>query len=153
MEGLREAGKCVSWGVSNFDVHDMEETFAAPGGARCAGNQVYYNLLHRGIERRLVPWCARRGVAVMAYTPVESGRLPVRPSLAAAAERHGVTPFAAAVAWTMRDPGVVTIVKSGRADRVREYAASLRVRFDEAELSALDRDYPAPTRDVPLETV
>jgi diketogulonate reductase-like aldo/keto reductase len=153
LERLREQGKVRAWGVSNFDVHDMDETWAAPGGARCAADQVYYNLLHRGIERRLAPWCASHGVVVMAYTPVESGRLPVRPSLAAAAARHGVSPFAAAVAWTMRSPGFVTVVKTGRPGRVCEYAKALDVRLDAADLAALDRDYPLPERDGPLETI
>jgi diketogulonate reductase-like aldo/keto reductase len=153
LDRLRAAGKVRAFGVSNFDLADMEEAWALPAGARIAANQVYYNLLRRGIERRLLPACAARGVTVMAYTPVESGRLPVRPSLAAAAALLGVSPFAAAVAWTMRHPSVVAVVKTGRAERVREYAKALGVHLLAEELAALDRDYPAPDRDIPLETV
>lgn len=153
LDRLRAAGKVLHFGVSNYDVADLDETDALPAGRRVAADQVYYNLLHRGIERRLVPWCASRGVAVMAYTPLESGKLPVRPSLARVAERHGVTPYAAALAWTFRADGVVTVVKSSREERVREFRAALDVRLTAEDLAALDRDYPAPTRDVPLETV
>lgn len=153
LDRLRTQGKVRAFGVSNYDVHDMEEAWAAPGGCRIAANQVYYNLLHRGIERRLAPWCTSRGVTVMAYTPLESGRLPIREGLVRVAERHGVAPTTIAVAWTFRRPGFVTLVKTGRPERVREHARALDVRLTAEDERALDADYPVPARDGPLETI
>lgn len=150
-ERLREAGKILRFGVSNFDVHEMREVCALPAGAGVAANQVLYNLGRRSIERKLLPWCAARGITVMAYSPLEQGRLRPRPALQAVAARHGISTAQVALAWTLRDPGVVTIPKAARPDHVRENAAVVQVTLTERDLAELDRDYPVPDRDTPLE--
>lgn len=151
-EVLRGAGRILHYGVSNFDLHEMEAGESLPGGARVAVNQVLYNLERRGIERRLLPWCAARGVAVMAYSPLEQGRLSLRAALRAVAGRRGVPPEAIALAWTLRQPGVMAIPKAGDPEHVRWNAAAADLHLDPAELAEIEAAYPAPTRDLPLET-
>lgn len=150
---LQREGKILRYGVSNLDVDEMEQACAAAGGDSIAANQVLYNLARRGIERRLLPWCLDRGIEVMAYSPLEQGRLRARPALEAVARRRGITPAQVALAWTLRNPGVVTIPKAGRPEHVRENAAVAGIVLTTEDLDALDRDYPAPDRDVPLETL
>lgn len=151
-EELRDAGKIRSWGVSNFDVHELEEVAALGAGARLAADQVFYSVKRRGIERRLVPWCAARGVTVMAYSPLEQGRLPRSPRLDAVARRHGVTPAQVLVAFTIRLPGFVTIPKASRPEHVRQNAAAADLALTAEDLADLDAAFPRPARDVPLET-
>lgn len=152
-ERLREAGKVRHYGLSNFDLHEMEAAERMPGGRGIVANQVLYNLGRRGIERRLLPWCSERGIAVMAYSPFEQRRLRQRPALRAVAARHGVSPYQIALAWTMRLGGVVAIAKSSDPRHVRENAAAAEVAFTEQDLEELDRDYPRPSREIALETL
>ncbi|WP_228709344.1 aldo/keto reductase [Raoultella terrigena] len=94
-EGLKRDGLIRRWGVSNFDVSDMEELFSVAGGKACATNQVEYSLSSRSIERDLIPWSRKHGVPLMAYSPLGSdGRLLHNPALAEVASKHGVTPAA-----------------------------------------------------------
>lgn len=151
-ETLRVAGKIRWYGVSNFDLDEMEACERLPGGAGVAANQVLYNLERRGIERKILPWCARRDIAVMAYSPLDQARLRTREGLVEVARRHGVTSYQVAIAWTMRHENVVSIPKAGRLDHVRELAAAAEIVLSEDDLRMLDHDYPAPTRDLPLET-
>ena len=114
---LKQAGKILDYGVSNFDTDDMEEAAALPGGGGIAVNQVLYNLTHRGIEWDLLPWCSRRGVPVMAYSPFVSAppaltRLLGHPALASVAARHERSPAQVALAWLLHQPGVVAIPKA-----------------------------------------
>ncbi len=147
-ERLREAGKIVRWGVSNFDVEDMDEL----GGAAVATNQVLYNLETRGIEFALLPWCAQRHVPLMAYSPVgQAGALLTHPVLKAVAARHGVTPAQAAIAWSIRLPGVISIPKSSDPAHVRANAAAVTLDLTQADLTALDEAFPPPRRRTPLE--
>jgi diketogulonate reductase-like aldo/keto reductase len=145
-EGLVRQGKIRHWGVSNFDVDEM----AGLDGA--AANQVLYNLGRRGIERNLLPWCGARGIAVMAYSPLEQGRLRRSPALEAVARRHGATPSQVALAWTLRHDAVVAIPKATRAEHVRENRRAADLVLTPEDLADLERDFPRPTRDVPLET-
>ena len=141
-ERLKDAGKIKAWGVSNFDVDEME---ALPSG--CATNQVLYNLGARGIEFDLLPWCRERAMPVMAYSPVgQGGRLLRDPALQAVAERHGVTPAQVALAWTLRSPGVVTIPKASDPVHVRENAAAAAIALSADDLAALDTAFPPPRR-------
>ena len=149
---LRDAGKIRHYGVSNFDVAEMETSEALPGGPAVAANQVLYNLARRGIERTLLPWCAGRGVAVMAYSPLDQGNLRERPALARVAARHGVSPQTVAIAWTLRLPGMVTIPKAVRPEHVRACVAATALALEPADLAELDAAYPAPAREIPLET-
>lgn len=150
---LAEAGKVRSWGVSNFDLSDMTELVGLAGGKAVAANQVLYNLGRRGIEHDLLPWCRERRVAIMAYTPIEPSRLLGRQELKAVAVAHGATPAQIALAWLLRDGGVVAIPKAATADHVRENRAALDIRLSAADLAALDRAFPPPTGPQPLEMI
>ena len=150
LEELVAGGMIRRWGVSNFDVDDMEELFEVPRGKRCAANQVLYNLAKRGIEFDLVPWCAERGVAVMAYSALDEGRLAKHPGVAAAARRLEITPAQVALAWVLRDPRVTALAKASSPDHVRENREALDIRLDEETLTELDRAFPPPRRKVPF---
>jgi diketogulonate reductase-like aldo/keto reductase len=146
-EKLRAVGKIRHWGVSNLDVADMESVLAAPGGAACATNQVLYNPEHRGIEFDLLPWCAARRMPVMAYSPVgQAGRLLRAPALTRIAGRHGVTAAQVAIAWSLRNPGMISIPKAGDAAHVRQNAAAVALVLTEADLAEIDAAYPPPRR-------
>lgn len=152
-ERLRQDGKVRHYGVSNLDIADMEAAEVLPHGPGIAANQVYYNLARRGIERRLLPWCGERGVAVMAYTPLEQGRLRESEALGRVALRHAATPAQVALAWTLRLPGVVAIPKAVEPSHVRQNAAAAALDLDAEDLAALDAAYPAPLHDVPLDVI
>jgi len=120
LEELSGAGKIRRWGVSNFDVADMEELVAVPGGERVAANQVLYNLGRRGVEFDLLPWCAERGIPVMAYSPLDEGRLASHPAVRTIAQRMEITPAQVALAWLLRNPAIAAIPKASNAEHVRE---------------------------------
>jgi diketogulonate reductase-like aldo/keto reductase len=149
---LEEAGKIRSWGVSNLDVADLEELVGLrPDGPRVQTDQVLYNLSRRGIELDLLPWCRARGLPVMAYSPIEQGRLLEHPALREVARRRGATPAQVALAWVLRRDGVIAIPKAASASHVDENRAALELRLDEEELAALDRAFPPPAEKQPLE--
>ncbi|WP_374447169.1 aldo/keto reductase [Stella sp.] len=150
LERLQAAGHIRHWGVSNFDTDDMEDLEAA-GGSACATDQVLYNLGRRGIEFDLMPWADRRGMPVMAYTPLEPGRLAGKPVLARIAAERGVAPLQVALAWVLRRPQVIAIPKASTAEHVRQNRAAHDLVLTEAELSALDAAFPPPTRKRALE--
>ena len=150
-ERLHERGHIARWGVSNFDLDDLEE-LERVGGDACAANQVLYNPQARGIEFELLPWCALRGMAVMAYSPVgQGGRLLAHRALAEVAERHGVSPAVAAIAWSLCQPGVISIPKAADPAHVRENARARDLRLSVEDLAVIDRAFPAPTRRRALE--
>lgn len=149
-EELKAAGKIGAWGVSNFDVADMEELFALPNGANCAANQVLYNLGQRGIEYDLLPWCRTRGVAVMAYSPIEQGRLAHHPELIHIAKAYQATPAQVALAFLLRREGVIAIPKSANLRRVRENRDAVDLHVTEDDSAALDAVFPAPEHKMPL---
>jgi len=145
-ERLLNEGKIRAWGVSNFDVDDMEELFATPGGAACAANQVLYNPEHRGIEYDLLPWCRQNNVAVMAYSPVgQGGRLLSSAALRNVAGKHGVSTAQVALAWCLRQP-LVAIPKASSVKHVEENAAASSLELDAEDLAAIDKAYPPPQR-------
>jgi diketogulonate reductase-like aldo/keto reductase len=150
-EELQRMGKIRFWGVSNFDINDMDELFADARGRGCATNQLLYNLTRRGIEYDLLPWSRERGMPIMAYSPVEQGRLLGEPALEAVARRHGATPAQVALAWLLRRDGVVAIPKASRADHVRDNRAALDLELSTEDIAELDRAFPPPARPVPLE--
>jgi diketogulonate reductase-like aldo/keto reductase len=149
---LRKAGKIRAWGVSNFDTGDLEELAALNGGADVAANQVMYSLRRRGIEFDLMPWQKARGIPVMAYSPLDQGRLLGSRDLAAVAARHKATPAQVALAWVMRDPLVFTIPKAGSEAHVRDNHAALNVQLTKDDLAQLDRAFPPPAKKRPLES-
>ena len=148
---LVAAGKIGAWGVSNLDVRDLEELWRVPGGEGCVTDQVLYNLTRRGPEFDLLPWCAERDVPVMAYSPIEQGRLLAEPVLAEIAANHDATPAQIALAWTLRHPGILPIPKASTDAHVRENHAAREIRLTDDDLRDLDRAFPAPTRKRSLE--
>ncbi|WP_027897137.1 aldo/keto reductase [Zestomonas thermotolerans] len=149
-ERLREQGKIRRWGVSNFDVDDLEEL----GEPACATNQVLYNPEARGIEFDLLPWQQRRGMPLMAYCPVgQGGRLLGSPALREVAARHAATPAQVALAWALRQPGVIVIPKAVDALHLRQNAAAAALQLSDEDLRLIDAAYPPPTRKRSLQMV
>lgn len=150
-EDLRDAGKILRWGVSNLDTDDMEELVAFAAGRGCAANQVLYNPEARGIEFDLLPWCAARRMPVMAYSPIgQGGRLLRHAALRAVADRHGASAAQVAIAWAMRQPGVIAIPKAATTAHVRENAAAAALALTAEDLAAIDAAFPPPQRKRPL---
>ncbi len=149
-EKLKAAGKIRHWGVSNFDTDDMDEVRSVPGGKHCASNQVLYHLGSRGIDFDLIADCAAHNEIVMAYSPLGQGSILRDPALAAVAKRHGVTPAAVAVAWTMRHPHVIAIPKAATLRHVTENAAAADLVLGAGDLVALDTAFPPPKRKTSL---
>ncbi len=154
-ERLVDAGKIRDYGVSNFDLDDMLEAAALPGGGRVAANQVLYNLARRGIEWDLLGWCRERGIPVMAYSPLEStpaeqAALLGNAQLRTVARRHERTPAQIALAWLLRQEGVVTIPKAARLEHVRANREALDIDLTAEDLVQLDAGFLPPHRRTPL---
>ena len=145
-ERLVDQGKIKAWGVSNFDLDDMQ---ALPVG--CATNQVLYNLAARGIEFDLLPWCRAQSMPIMAYSPVgQAGRLLRSPALQSVAARHGATPAQIALAWTLQ-PGIVSIPKAANPTHVRQNAAAAQLGLHPEDHAILAAAHPPPRRKQPLD--
>lgn len=152
-EALQDAGKIRHWGVSNMDVDDMQEIARASGGAAMATNQVLYNLTRRGIEYDLLPQAQARGLPVMAYSPIEQGRLTEYPEVEEIADRHGVTPAQIALAWVLRQQGVIAIPKAATPRHVQENRAALDLQLTPQDLADLDDVFPPPSGPESLEMI
>ena len=148
---LRDSGKIRYWGVSNLRMDDLAECERIAPGEN-ATNQVLYNLQRRGIEADMVPWCLPRGVLIMAYSPLDQGRLRKPKQLKAVAARHNATPEQVALAWSVRNEGVVTIPKSSNETRLRQNAAAAELLLTPQDLAELDEAFPPPRGPVELET-
>jgi diketogulonate reductase-like aldo/keto reductase len=142
-EYLRASGKIRSWGVSNFDVDDMQEVMALAQGEACATNQILYNLCRRGPEFDLLPWLSQRNVPAMAYSPIEQGRIGRSSELSAVARQHNASEYQVALAWLLRRRDVIAIPKSGNIDHIRENHAAIT-------LSLTAEDFAKPSRKEPL---
>ena len=149
-EELRAAGKIRYYGVSNFDIDDLDELEKLVPKAGCAANQVMYNLSDRGIEWNLYPKCRKDKIAVMAYCPLDQGRLIDNPGLAPIAKKHRVTNAAIALAFTLRLPGMISIPKSSHEKRVLENAIAADLVLDDEDLARLNKLFPPPRRKLPL---
>ena len=151
-EQLRAGGKIAEWGVSNFDHGDLEELHAAAAdGERCAANQVLYNLGQRGIEWEVLPWCRQKRMPVMAYCPVDQGGRMLRSAaLKAVGARHDATPAQIALAWLLRQQGIVAIPKAVSEAHVRANRAALDIELSAADVADLDQAFPPPHRKSPL---
>jgi diketogulonate reductase-like aldo/keto reductase len=149
MEALKAAGKIGAWGVSNLDRADMDE-LAHAGGAGCAADQILYNVSRRGSEFDLLPALAERGVVAMAYSPIEQGRLSAAGALKAVADRHGATPYQAALAWTLRLAHVIAIPKAATVAHVHENRAAADLVLTADDLAEMDAAFPPPDRKVRL---
>jgi diketogulonate reductase-like aldo/keto reductase len=149
-EELCARGRIRYWGVSNFDVADMEELVRVPGGERCATNQIYYALSARGAGFDLVPWLQSRGLPTMAYSPIDQGALARNAALRQIAKRRGVSAPQLALAWLVAQDGVMAIPKASSEAHLRENFAAGEVVLDDADRTALDRAFPPPKRKAPL---
>ncbi|RWL90945.1 MAG: aldo/keto reductase [Mesorhizobium sp.] len=152
-EALEAEGKIRYWGVSNFDTDEMEDLVGLTSGGNVQTNQVLYNLSRRGPEFDLAPWCAERGIPLMAYSPVEQGALARNALLEAIAARHNATAAQIALAWAMAQPGVIAIPKASRQEHVRQNAAALDIKLTPEDFADLDRAFPPPTRKRGLEMI
>ncbi|KNC19506.1 oxidoreductase [Arthrobacter sp. RIT-PI-e] len=145
-ESLVAEGSIRGWGVSNFDTDELRDL---PDG--CQTDQVLYNVTRRGPEFDLMPFAASASMPVMAYSPVEQGRLLGNADLAHLAHELGATPAQLALAWTMRTGNVLAIPKASTAEHVRENAAAREIHLDDTDLARLDQAFPPPTRPQPLD--
>ncbi|MDP3252268.1 MAG: aldo/keto reductase [Hydrogenophaga sp.] len=152
-EALRRAGKIRHWGVSNLDTALMSELHDIPAGAAVQTDQVLYNLGRRGIEWDLLPWLRERRIPVMAYSPLEEGRLVRQRVLVDFARRHGMTPSQVAIAWLLAQDGVIAIPKTGSRKRLEENALALQQPLTTAQLHELDALFPPPKGPSPLEMI
>ena len=149
-EKLQREGKIRHWGVSNLDPAAMQALWATPGGAAAQTDQVLYNLTRRGIEWDLQPWLRRRRLPLMAYSPIEQGRLLRQRALGEFARQRGITPAQAALAWLVAQDGVIAIPKTGQRSRLEENAGTLAHPLSADDLRELDRLFPPPTGPSPL---
>ena len=145
-EGLKAAGKIEAWGVSNFDVADMDELLGVPNGGNVAANQVLYNLARRGIEYDLLPWCQERSIPIMAYSPIEQGRLLDHPELIRIAKTYQATPAQIALAFLLERDGVMAIPKSSNPRRIEENRDSVALDITDEDWTILDVAFPPPSR-------
>jgi diketogulonate reductase-like aldo/keto reductase len=150
-EELVRAGLIRSWGVSNFDTDDLDQLASVPGGARAQTDQVLYNLARRGPEYDLLPRCRQAGIPLMAYSPVDHGRLLEHRTVRDMAGAKEVTPAQLALAWVLRLPEVFAIVKASTPARVAENRAAIEISFSTDELKQLDQIFPPPSSKEPLE--
>ena len=150
-EMLKQAGKIRDYGVSNFDVNDMEEVDSLGKTGAIATNQVLYNLTRRGVERDLFPWCRERAIPVMAYSPIEQGRLLGDKTLAKIAQDRGVSEAQVAIAWLLHQKNIVVIPKASQVAHVEQNYAALNLALSDREMAMLDDAFPRPTRKIPLE--
>ncbi len=149
-ETLRAQGKIRRWGVSNFDLADLQELWSTDDGAQCTANQVYYSASQRGIEFDLLPWQRRHGVATMAYCPIDQGALARNGALAAIARARGATAAQVALAWVLRQPDVIAIPKAVQPAHLRDNFAAAAMTLSAAELAQIDAAFPPPARKRPL---
>ena len=146
-EELVRAGKIRSWGVSNFDADDLDEILEVAGEGKIACNQVLYHLKERAIEHAVIPWCARHGVAVVAYSPFGHNDFPSPKTkagevLQTIADVHKATPRQVALSFLARETQVFAIPKAGSADHAAENAAAVDLVLSAAEIAALDAAFP-----------
>jgi diketogulonate reductase-like aldo/keto reductase len=150
---LKAEGKIRHYGVSNLDLADMQELWSAVGGREIQTNQLLYNLSRRGIEYDLLPWMRERRIPIMAYSPIEQGQLLRDRKLVTFAQREGMTPVEAALAWLLAKDDVIVIPKTGRRDRLRENLSALDRKLTAAQLAELDRLFRAPGGPQPLDMI
>lgn len=157
MEELVDNGSIRYFGVSNFDVEELQAAEQAVRKHRIACNQVLYHLGDRGIERRLISYCAKQGIAVVAYSPFGHGALRKNSAgyrvLDQVAVRHGRTPRQVILNFLTRAPNVFTIPKASNPDHVRENAGGPGWSLDDSDIAAIDAAFHAPDHDVPLGTI
>ena len=145
-EQLKTDGKIKHWGVSNFDTSDMQELYGIPEGKNCQINQVLYNLSRRGIEWDLLPWCRSMGLPIMAYSPIEQGRLLENKKLTVLASEIGVSAAQLSIAWSIRNNDIITIPKASNLEHVSQNIDAWTIKLESAILDELDKLFEPPVR-------
>ncbi|MCD8027657.1 MAG: aldo/keto reductase [Erysipelotrichaceae bacterium] len=158
MEELKNRGMIKAWGVSNFDKDDMEELWNVPNGNHCAVNQVLYHVASRGIEYDLIPWHEEHGITIMAYCPIAHGgklknNLYQNKVLNQIATNHQATVPQIMLAFVIRKPNIIAIVKSGNTKHVLENANALNITLTDEKLAMIDKEFPAPNHKTYLDIV
>lgn len=149
-ETLRAQGKIRAWGVSNFDITEMQELVGVANGVKVVTNQVLYNLSRRGVEFDLLPWQRDRGITTMAYSPIDQAQLIASNKLTAIARDIGATPAQLALAWLLARPDVIVIPKTSHVERLEENLGALALKLEASTLAALDAAFPPPRKRSPL---
>ena len=148
---LQNDGRILDFGVSNFDIDDLE-AIPAEGRERLACNQVFYNLAHREAEWAVADWCRQRGTALMAYSPLDQGGALLRsPVLSEVAARHGASAAQIALAWLLHQPSTVVIPKSAKSERISENLGALDIELEAGDIEALEEAFMAPQEAVRLQ--
>jgi diketogulonate reductase-like aldo/keto reductase len=150
-EALKEEGKILSWGVSNFDEEDLAEALAIAGRGKIACNQVLYHLGERAIEHGVIPWCKQHDIAVVAYSPFGHSGFPARSSkggyvLADIAKAHGASLHQLALTFLTRHPSVFAIPKAARLMHVEENAKAVKIKLSQDDIARLDEAFPLGVR-------
>jgi diketogulonate reductase-like aldo/keto reductase len=147
---LQQNGKIRDFGVSNFDLSDLQAIPEADQ-ALLGCNQIFYNLAHREVEWQVADWCHQRGTPLMAYSPLDqAGELLRSPVLGDIAARHRVSPAQIALAWLLHQPDTVVIPKSAKLDRIEQNMAAVDIELSSTDLQELDAAFPAPQSPVRL---
>ena len=150
LQHLKQVGKILDYGVSNFDTDDMHEAESLPGGQEIVTNQVLYNLKRRGIEWDLLPWCEQHDIPIMAYSPVEQRAFVNDSKLEKIAAKHNATSTQIALSWLLHQDNIISIPKAVNPQHVRENHAALDIELTEEDLQQLDRAFKPPTRKMSL---
>lgn len=151
MQTLVDQGKIKRWGVSNFDIKDLNEVESYVDHHQIMTNQILYNLSRRGIEFDLLPWCRQKGLPCMAYSPIERGSILSHQSLIDIAHKHNATPAQIALAWVLRTDDIIAIPKASSSEHVIDNIKSLDIKLTSEDLALLDKSFPEPKHKIPLE--
>lgn len=152
-EKLVEQGKIKAWGVSNFDVSDMEELEKIALKDHISADQILYNLSRRGTEFDLIPWCMKRNIPLMAYSPIEQGRILKNNNLQKLAKNLGIAPSILALAWVIHQQLMIAIPKTSSIAHLKENIKAADLKLDQNVLQALDQIFTPPTKKMPLEVI
>ena len=150
LQHLKQAGKILDYGVSNFDTDDIKEAESLPGGEEIVTNQVLYNLMRRGIEWDLLPWCKKRNIPIMAYSPIEQQAFVGDSKLSDIAAKHDATTTQIALSWLLHQDNVISIPKATNPQHVGENRAALDIKLTKEDLHELDRAFKPPSRKMSL---
>lgn len=151
-EELKAKGRIVAWGVSNFDLHAMQELCSKPMGSNCAANELHYNLGFRAIDFELKPWCQCQKIPIIAYSPLGEGSFVRHPLLVEIGRHYGASAAQIALSWVLSHPDLIAIPKAGSIDHLRENALAEQIQLTQEDLQRLERAFPKATCHQPITT-